>query len=226
MRVAIHQPQYLPYLGFFHKLVHSDVFVLLDRVQFQKNGLQNRNKIKTRQGWQWLTVPVLHEFGQSISQVRLNSRVPWTRKHYNALVTNYSRAPYFEQYASSLSDILAYSHDGLCSLDCMLLFWMTELLQAETRVVLASELPVNGGGSELLVSICRSLGAKRYLSGPGGARYMDLSLFEQAGIRVDFQHFEPEVYPQQFPDAGFVPNLSVVDALFNCGPQSVRRMLG
>src|SRR5829696_3796305 len=97
--VAIHQPQYLPYLGFFHKLYHCDLFVALDNVQFQKNGVQNRNKIKTSQGWQWLTVPVLHDFGQLIQAVQISPNVPWQRKHWSTLVSNYGRAPFFQPLA-------------------------------------------------------------------------------------------------------------------------------
>ena len=99
--VAIHQPQYLPYTGFFHKIAHADIFVHLDNVQFQKNGLQNRNKIRTQQGWQWLTVPVAHHFGQLILDVQLDAGGTWPLKHWNALATNYSRAPFFKQYAGS-----------------------------------------------------------------------------------------------------------------------------
>jgi WbqC-like protein family len=219
--VAIHQPQYLPYTGFFHKIAHADIFVHLDNVQFQKNGLQNRNKIRTQQGWQWLTVPVSHHFGQLILDVQLDATGTWPLKHWNALATNYSRAPFFKQYAGGLKDLLLENKfDRLCALNVTAAEWVMEQLEIKTPMVLASTLDVSGTQSELLISICRALGADTYLSGPGGKQYMDMSAFENAGIKVIWQDFIPPVYEQVFRDTEFVPNLSIVDVLFNCGPQT------
>ncbi len=98
MIVSVHQPQYLPWLGYFDKIERSDIFVFLDNVQFKKNEWQNRNKIKTSEGWQWLSVPVIHKFMQKISEVKINNTVWWGKKHLNALVTNYSKAPFFKDH--------------------------------------------------------------------------------------------------------------------------------
>ncbi|MCI0396037.1 MAG: WbqC family protein [Chloroflexi bacterium] len=222
--VAIHQPQYLPYLGFFHKLLGCDVFVALDDVQFQKNGLQNRNKIKTGQGWQWLTVPVLHNFGQLINEVEVDPKVPWARKHWQALLSNYSRAPFFETFGPGLKAILDEEINSLCRLNMRLVEWVTELLGIRTPILYSSVLGVAGGQTERLIRICRKVGADCYLSGPGGREYMDLSLFAAAGIGVRWQEFSAPTYEQQFATAGFVPNLSIVDALFNCG-EVTRKLL-
>jgi hypothetical protein len=226
MRVAIHQPQYLSYLGFFHKLAHCDLFIALDIVQFQKNGLQNRNKIKTAQGWQWLTVPVLHNFGQTIRQVQINPDIPWARKHWNALVTSYKQTPYFQTLAPGLQMSYELSGTLLCEVNMQTTAWAMAALGIETPVRRASELDVPGAQTELLVNLCRACGATTYLSGPGGRRYMDLNLFERAGINVEFQEFVSPTYPQVFPGLGFIPDLSVVDALFSCGSAAVREMLG
>lgn len=223
--VAIHQPQYLPYLGFFHKLLHCSVFVALDDVQFQKNGLQNRNKIKNAQGWQWLTVPVVHDFGQPINEVRTNPQIPWQQKHWNALRFNYSRAAYFDVYGPALENILSRDWNNLCELNMTLTRWVAEALGVETPIVYSSDLAVEGDRTDLLVRICQALEADGYLSGPGGKRYMDLAAFEAAGIDVLWQQFTPPVYEQLFPDLGFIPNLSVVDALFNCGPETLEFLL-
>ena len=219
--VAIHQPQYLPYLGFFHKLLHCDVFVTLDNVQFQKNGLQNRNKLKTSQGWQWLTVPVLHRSGQLINEVRINPKVPWQRKHWNALVSNYSPAPYFDVYGPGLKRLIDREWSSLCELNMVLIRWAMNALGIETPILYSSALGVEGNRTELLVNICKAVGAQCYLSGPGGRRYMELTAFEAAGITVIWQEFTSPAYDQVFPDVGFVPDLSVVDALFNCGPETI-----
>lgn len=216
--VGIHQPQYLPYLGFFHKIFHSDIFVILDSVQFQKNGHQNRNRIKTSQGWQWLTVPVLHRFGQRIHEVSVNPKVRWGRKHWHALTTNYSRAPYLRVYGPGLKEILEGDWTSLCQLDVALIRWAMQALEVKTPLVHSSELGVDGTRTELLINICRAVGADGYLSGPGGRRYMDLAAFEAAGITVLWQDFTLPVYDQMFPAVGFVPNLSIVDTLFCCGP--------
>jgi len=224
--VAIHQPQYLPYLGFFHKIAHCDVFAALDHVQFQKNGLQNRNKIKTasKEGTQWITVPVKHNLGQAINEVRMDSSAPWQKKHWNALVSNYSRARCFRQYTDGLQQVLLADHENLSRLNMALTEWSMEAMEIRTPVVYSSQLQVEGHATALLVDICRSVGADAYLSGPGGKNYMEMPLFEQAGIQVLWQDFKCPVYEQQFPDAGFIPNLSVVDALLNCG-QDVAAMV-
>lgn len=216
--VGIHQPQYLPYLGFFHKIFHSDVFVILDSVQFQKHGLQNRNRIKTGQGWQWLTVPVLHRFGQRIHEVSINPKVRWGRKHWHALTTNYSRAPYLCTYGPELKDLLERDWTSLCQLNVALIRWVMRVLDVKTPLIYSSELDVDGTRAELLINICKAVGADSYLSGPGGRRYMDLAAFEAAGLTVLWQDFTPPVYDQMFPAVGFVPNLSIVDTLFCCGP--------
>lgn len=218
--VAIHQPQYLPYLGFFHKLYHCDIFVALDNVQFQKNGLQNRNKIKTSQGWQWLTVPVLHDFGQPILDVAINPNVPWQRKHWNAIASNYGRAPFFGEFGPSLKELLEQEWNNLCQLDMALAKWAMAALALQTPIVHASELDVEGNQTELLIAICQAVGADRYLSGPGGKQYMDLDAFAAAGIAIEWQAFMSPVYPQLFPQTEFVPDLSAVDAIFNCGAEA------
>ena len=220
MKVAIHQPQYLPYAGFFHKLAHCDLFIALDTVQFQKNGVQNRNKIKTAEGWQWLTVPVRHEFGQAIQRVKINTEIPWARKNWNALVTSYKRAPFFEQYAAGLEAIYARNEESLCNVNMLTTEWAMQALEIRTPIRYASELNAEGAQTELLVKLCRAVDATMYLSGPGGRRYMDLDLFKQAGIAVEFQEFQSPSYEQVFPQAGFVPDLSIVDAIFCCGPRA------
>jgi len=217
--VAIHQPQYLPYLGFFHKLAHCDLFVALDHVQFQKNGLQNRNRIKTasKEGTQWITVPVRHRLGQAINEVQIDSSSSWQKKHWNALVSNYSRARCFHNYSDQFQGLLNNDYANLSLLNMRLITWCMEALAITTPVVYSSQLEVCGSATSLLVSICQAVGADAYLSGPGGARYMEMNLFQEAGVQVLWQDYSCVAYEQQFPAAGFVPNLSVIDALFNCG---------
>jgi hypothetical protein len=217
MIAAIHQPQYLPYLGFFDKMARCDVFIALDNVQFQKNGLQNRNKIKNRDGWQWLTVPVSHAHDSKISEVSISDQARWGRKHWSALQTNYGRAPHYAWCAEVLKPVFDAAWTRLSPLCMDLTRVACELLGLRAPTVLASTLSGEGEASTLLISLCKAVGADVYLSGPGGRGYMDLGAFERAGIQVLWQEFVHPEYPQVFPEAGFQSHLSVVDALFNCG---------
>jgi hypothetical protein len=221
MIVTIHQPQYLPYLGFFHKVRHADMLVLLDDAQFQKQSFQNRNTIKTDRGPQWLTIPILHHFGQQISHVEIGQTTNWRKKHWAAIQTNYGPAPHFDRFGAELRDLLTQRSDTkLLAVDVDLLRWAMHRLDIQVPVKLSSELGAAGASTSRLVEICRIVGADAYLSGPGGRDYMDMGLFEAAGIRVEFQAYTAKPYPQLFPSVGFVPNLAVVDALFNLGDEA------
>lgn len=219
--VAMHQPQYLPYLGFFHKLRHSDLFVVLDDVQFSTGGFLNRNKIKNRQGWQWLTVPVF-QGSRPINEVEVKQSTPWQRKHCNSLVQSYSKSRYFEEYGPGLQELLLKPWHLLVDLDMALIEWGMQALGLTTPILCSSRLQVEGAATNRLVEICKAVGADCYLSGPGGANYMDLEAFAAAGVQVRWQEFASPVYEQVFPQAGFIPNLAVVDALFCCGPDTAR----
>lgn len=222
--VAIHQPQYLPYPGFFHKILHSDIFVVLDDVQFQKGGVQNRNKIKTSQGWQWITVPVLHRSDQLISEVQINEQVPWQRKHISALETNYAPSQFFESLKVSLEQELSQQWKALSDLNVRLVRWVMDVLKIDTRLEFSSTFEKTGDSTQRLLQLCQQVGGTRYLSGSGGKEYMDLDVFQSGGVEVIWQDFTCPVYEQLFPEAGFLPNLSIIDALFCCGPNFVEKL--
>lgn len=225
MKIAvIHQPQYLPYLGFFHKLHQGDVFIAMDNVRFERRGIQHRNKIKTGQGPQWLTVPVFHRSGEEelINEILIDSELPWSRKHWNSLVTNYSRAPYFDKYSPDLQQLLAQKWNKLCELDIALIQWVMNVLGINKPIVFLSELGVEGTKSDLLINACKAAGADTYLSGPGGRQYMELPAFEAAGVDVIWQNYSAPSYKQVFSDLGFVSDLSIVDTLFCCGPETTK----
>lgn len=228
MKIAvIHQAQFLPYLGFFHKLQQGDIFVVMDSVQFQRRGIQHRNRIKTANGVQWLTVPVCHRNRdeERINEMLINSELPWARKHWQTIVTNYARAPYFHQYAPELEQILNQDWRYLCELDMALIQWVMDVLHIHKPIVYMSALGVEGNKTELLINICQAVGADTYLSGIGGKRYMDLEAFAAAGIDLLWQEFAYPSYPQAFPELGFIPDLSILDTLFCCGAET-RNFLG
>ena len=219
MIAAIHQPQYLPWLGYFGKMLKADVFCYLDNVQYKKNEWQNRNRIKTAQGWQWLTVPVTYRFPQGIGEVAVDNAQNWAHKHLQALHTNYRRAPHFERYVSVFEEIFGSRWESIVELNLSAIKRLREMLGIGDKPdVRASTLDCSQEPTDRLIDICRALGADTYLAGPGGAAYMDVARFEQRGVRVLTQSFEHPVYPQLFQ--GFQSHLSVVDLIFNCGPLS------
>lgn len=224
MIVAIHQPQYLPWIGYFDKMRRADVFCYLDNVQYKKNEWQNRNRIKTAGGMQWLTVPVGYRFPQKISEVRINPAVNWRHKHLQALITNYRRAPFFEEYIDFFDEMYSNCWTLLAELNMTFTERLRRLLGlADKPTVMASDLDLSDEPTRRLIDICRSVGADTYLSGPDGANYMDLEKFRQSGIEVVFQEFCHPFYPQRF--GRFQSHLSIVDLLFNCGPGSMQKII-
>ncbi|MGH7275141.1 MAG: WbqC family protein [Nitrospiria bacterium] len=219
MRVAIHQPQYLPWLGYFDKVDQVDLFVMLDNVQFKKNEWQNRNRIKTAQGWQWMTVPVFHQYPEKIGDIRINNQVDWKRKHLHAVQTNYNRSPYFRDYYPFFEDLYKKEWPALSVLNCNIIEYLMGILGIKRKILLSSQMKLRDGPTERLIDICRAVGADTYLTGKGGENYLDLDRFEEANINVELQSFEHPVYPQLY--GPFEPALSVIDLLFNCGPQSL-----
>jgi hypothetical protein len=218
--VAIHQPQFLPWLGYFDKLDRSDVFCLLDTVQYKKNEFQNRNRIKTVDGWQWLTVPVTYRFPQRIYEVGVNQTVDWQRKHLQALKTNYRKAPFFDTYIGKFEKFYQQPYELLAEVNVACIKLLMDLLGLKNKVVLSSSLQVETEDPTLrLVEICQTLDGDTYLSGRDGAKYMDLDTFHSHQIEIIFQDFNHPEYPQCY--GPFEPNLSVVDLLFNCGPDSL-----
>jgi hypothetical protein len=218
--VAVHQPQYLPWLGYFDKIRRADVFCFLDDVQYKKNDWQNRNRIRTARGWQWLTVPVCYRFPQKISEVTINNAVNWRHKHLQALITNYSRTPYYKDYSGLFEDVYSETWDSLCDLNIFLIKRLGSALGLNQKLIVkTSDFKLSEDPTERLIDICKVLDADTYLSGQDGTKYMDMDRFRQSGISVEVQDFNHPVYPQAFKD--FESHMSVIDLLFNCGPKSL-----
>lgn len=225
MIVAVHQPQYLPWLGYFDKMDRADVFVLLDTVQFKKNEWQNRNRIKTASGPQWLTVPVTYRFPQRIGEVGINNRERWQRRQRQAILTNYRQAPCWDFVAPLIDELLAPAWESLSLLNIASVAGLAKLLGISTPLFVASELPgFPEDPDRRLIAIVKHFGADTYLAGSGGRDYMDLDLYRQSGINVTFQEYRHPVYEQRF--GPFMPFLSVLDLLFNHGPASLTILRG
>jgi hypothetical protein len=226
MIVAIHQPNYISWLGYFYKIAKSDILVFLDNVQYTKNSFINRNKIKTPQGWIWLTLPVRIKgrFGQLIREVELNNSVPWGKKHIKTLEANYSRATYFRKHYDSIKNLYDNSQQFLSNFSISFIEYICKELGIKTEFIKASEMSTSGTSTNLLVDICVKLGADVYLSGFGGTKYQEEESFKRAGIKLQYSDFIHPVYPQLWGE--FIPNLSILDLLFNCGEKSLDILLG
>jgi hypothetical protein len=223
-RVAIHQPEHLPWLGYLDKARKADCFVFLDTVAFKKNYFENRNRIRTPQGWAWVNAPVLTKgkFGQSFLEVELNNLTRWREVYFRTLQQNYSRTPYWREFEHALKDILDHPWTRLVDLNLALIRFLWEAFSIATPVLRASALGVEGKKSELLVDICRKTGASVYLSGPSGKEYLQEQLFQAAGIRVEYHEFHHPVYTQAFEP--FLPGMASIDLLLNEGPQGIRSL--
>lgn len=223
MRIVILQPSYLPWLGYFDQMFKSDVFVVYDDVQYDKNGWRNRNRIKTSQGPQWLTVPVLTR-GRNFPlnrEVEINNTLSWQTKHLKSIVQNYMKAPFFDQHMGQVEDILKRAWRFLIDLDMAFIHMLVERLGLRTKICLSSDLRIpKMEKTERLVAICRYLGADTFLEGDAGRDYIDESSFKEAGIQLEFHEYRHPVYRQLYED--FVPYMSVIDLLFNHGEDSLK----
>ncbi len=219
MLVAIHQLHYLPWLRYFEKIARSDVFIVLDNIQFTKNGWQNRNMVKTANGVVLLTVPVQAFAGCRLDQVVINDKAPWRKKHWRTIAQAYGKAPYFDDHAPFLEGVYANSWSCLNDLNRYMLEYFTKALGVDTRLVYGSDLRVSGAASERLINLIRAVGGDEYYTGEYAARtYLDVPRFECAGIPIRVQEWESAEYPQLHGE--FVADLSIVDLLLNTGPES------
>jgi len=225
MRVSIHQPHYLPWLRYFDKIARSDVFIVLDNIQYNKNGWQNRNRIKTAHGSLLLTVPVFEHFAQPLDAVRINREIPWARKHLRSIEQAYHKAPFLSEHLEFLHDVYSRPWDRLNELNSVMLDYFIAALGIRTRMVRASELEAPGTGTGRLVNLIRAVGGTHYYSGAYAMNaYLDRSLFDRAGIEVEWQNWIAPSYSQLY--GPFIPDLSIIDLLFNCGPNSLAILLG
>jgi len=221
MVVGILQPGYLPWLGFFEQVYRSDIFVIYDDVQYDKNGWRNRNRIKTPNGIQWLTVPVIlkKQNKPPIKDVRINNQENWRKKHLESIKTNYSRAKYFFTYYPIFEKIYSKEWEFLIDLDIQIIHVICDVLGLKREFRLSSDLVAEGDKNFRLIDICKKLGADTFYEGQSGKDYIDEKCFKDAGIEVQFQDYKHPEYSQLYGD--FIPYLSIIDLLFNEGDRSL-----
>ncbi len=222
MKITIHQPEHLPYCGFFQKVMKADKLIILDNVRFKKNNFQNRNRIVGVNGEQWITVPV-HNNGELIKDIKIDQD-QWRRfrkKNLKSIYHCYNRCDYFNEYFSDFMQIYAGDYEKLITLNTELLFYIFGKLGVKLVYDYASNLNVSGNKDDLLADICEKTGANTYLSGISGKDYIDPKKFK---IEVEYLEFIHHIYRQKGLKE-FVPNMSIIDALFNCSPYSLRKDL-
>lgn len=228
MKIAIHQPEYLPWLGFWNKISKCEMFVLLDNTQFRKNYFQNRNRIRTANEWTWLTVPVFtkDKATQQINEVEINNvtDVNWQKKHWKTIEQNYQKTPYFNEYKDIFQRFYLKKWTKLADLNISVIYAIKEILGIKTEIVIGSSLNVSGERSDLLLDICKKVGATTYLSGRFGKEYLEESKFKKENIEVIFQEFNHPVYKQVFKP--FIPEMSIIDVIFNEGNKSLTILQG
>src|SRR5579859_1491552 len=231
MVVVIHQPHFMPWLGYLHRMAQADLFVLLDHVQFERGNYQNRTRIRIGDEARWLTVPVVqHSQKERIVDKEIDNRLEgerwWPRVHFSTLRHAYREAGYFGTYASALQEVLHRRWEKLAELNQAMLDVLREAFGIRTPLVRSSELQVEGSKSNLILDICSTVGAKTLLAGFGGSRtYLDVEAFAKAGVKIAYHEFQHPVY-EQGGTAPFIPGLSSIDLLFRRGPQSARLLLG
>lgn len=216
--ISIHQPQYLPWFFFYQKILDSNKFVFLDNVNFQKNGLHNRNKIKTKDGDLWLTVPVIKSSGLHINEIKIDNKQEWIKKHLKTIDESYGKSSFYKKYKNEFCDIYEKDYKNLSELNISLIKFFLRLMEIDVPIYLSSEMNIHENGSSLLLEICKKLNADCYLSGPGGVNYLNQNIFLKDNVKIKYLQKKTILpYDQFHRHINYMPNLSMLDFLFCVG---------
>ena len=221
-KVAIVQSNYIPWKGYFDLINGVDDFVLYDDMQYTRRDWRNRNLIKTPTGPQWLTIPVdvKGKYLQKIKDTKISDS-SWANQHMNTIVHNYARAPFYKDYRDALAALYvrAGTESLLSHVNRLFIEWVCEQLRIRTRLHWSMDFPLVEGKTERLLGLCLSLGATHYISGPAAREYLDESMFEAAGVHLEFMDYSgyPE-YPQLFGQ--FEHGVTILDLMLNAGPDA------
>lgn len=224
MILSVHQPQYIPWLGYFDKIAKSDCFVFLDQVQYKPREFQNRNKIHTKNGWIWLSVPVLSKgLGrQRICDVSIDNEFSWQKKHLKSLRVSYAKSKFFSDYLAFFEEVYTRKWERLVDLNVHIINYILKQLTISKPIYFESQLNIANNSTDRIIEICKKLKADTYLSGIGGKEYLQGDKFIKTGIKLIYHDFIHPKYHQQFisDDNDFMPYMSMLDLLFNEGPRN------
>ncbi|MBU4185297.1 MAG: WbqC family protein [Proteobacteria bacterium] len=220
MKVGIIQSNYIPWRGYFDIIDDVDLFIFYDDVQYTKNDWRNRNRLKTGNGLMWLTVPVLFKFSDKtlIQDAKISYKNHWLKNHEKSILNSYSKASFFTSYAEDLFSILNNKYVTISELNVDIIKWIMQKLNIKTETIMSSAVTNVGIKTARLINILKEVGATSYLTGPSAKNYHDVEKFQEAGIGLEYKVYEYKEYPQLY--GGFVPQVSVLDLLFNCGENS------
>jgi len=226
IKAAIMQPTYMPWCGYFGLIKMVDIFVLYDDVQFDKRSWQQRNKIKTANGSQWLTVPVESKGmrSQKINEAIIQSDSNFSRKHIKAIELNYSKSKFYHEYKDLIINCIESNCSKLVDLNTSLIYICSKILSIETKFIKSSDLNVSGAKEERLIDICKKISADIYISPQGSKNYLSQGeSFLENNIKLEYFEFMHPTYHQMY--GLFEPQMSIIDVLFNCGASETRRLL-
>lgn len=215
MIISIHQPDYIPYWGYFYKMFKSDIFVFLDDVQFSNNNIHNWNRIKTPQGEFKLKIPVKYSFGDKINQVKTRDELKWKQKHLKTIEMNYSKAKYFKDIYPNYKEILLREYDNLAEMNIEINKFICNGFGVKPKFICSSELNIESNKEKRVIDICLALGGSTYISGNGAREYQSYENFKNKGIELKYTDYKPFEYSQQWGDN--IENLSIIDYIFNMG---------
>ncbi len=219
-KIFIKQAQYLPWIGFFRNMIESDILVILDDVQYAKNGWYNRNKIRTSINWMWLTLPVKVSLGEKFNEVKIDNSQNWQEKHSKAIYINYQKSEYFEKYWREIKNIYDKKYEYLFDINFDFIKLFLDIFSINKKIILSSKLNIQKTGSDRLLEICNLLKGDVYLSGEMGKKYLKEDDFKRNNIDVIYQNFQHPEYKQTYKP--FIPNMSFIDLLFNEGDNSLK----
>lgn len=214
--VTIHQPESYPWAGFFNKMANCDKYVILDSVDFRKNYFQNRNKILTKNGPIYLTIPIKKDTAKKILDVEVIDN-NWRKKHWQTIKQTYGKSKYFHEFSSELEVIMNGEHEKLSSFNMAIIIFFKELLNIQAEIVLSSSLNIKTSSSDLIVDICNELDADVYISGKDGVNYLNVESFSEKSINIKYQDFFISEYEQFNNNSEFVPYMSMIDVVSNLG---------
>lgn len=223
MILSAHQPAYLPWLGLFHKIAMADQFVIYDHVPRSNRDFTARNRVKTANGVVDLIVPLKGHADTPLFEVEIDNSQPWRRKHWRTIELAYRKAPYWNEYVDYLWCLYQSEYATITHLNATMFEWFYRWLGIPHPIQYSSTLGIVGTKSEGVLDMCRKLGATGYIFGAKGRDYADIEAFKAAGVTPYFQDYHHPAYPQLH--GPFVPNLSIIDLLFNCGPKSLEMLM-
>ena len=217
MILTAHQPAYIPWLGYIHKIAISDIFVVADDVQFENESYISRNKIKTANGSIWLTVPIKKKghMKLSIKDIEILNIDNWRKRHWNSIFLSYKKAPYFNDLSDFFNEIYKKDWDNLLDLTNCILFYILDRMRIQIEIVFASQMDIVGSKSDYVLDICKKRNADIFVFGSLGKNYADIAKFKSESISTYFQEYKHPVYPQLWGD--FHPYMSVIDLIMNEG---------